>query len=122
METLPEIRARLEAAHPVITMGKASGPVPMSEADRAKTLDEWAQAEFDRQTAEQLPAARAQMAAILDSLPLATQASLWATRVAVEQALDRGRLDIARQIVADTPVAAELDATKAQILELFPNP
>lgn len=72
--------------------------------------------------ADELPAKRDQMAAILDALPIETQAALWATRVAVEQALDRGRLDIARQLVADTAVPAELEATKAAILNLFPSP
>ena len=63
---------------------------------------------------------RDQMAAILDALPVAVQASLWPTRVAVEQALDRGRLDIARQLVQDTQVPAELEDTKSSILALFP--
>lgn len=63
---------------------------------------------------------RAQMASILDALPVAVQASLWPTRIAVEQALDRGRLDIARQLVQDTQVPAELEDAKNSILALFP--
>ena len=64
---------------------------------------------------------RLQMAAILDALPIEVQASLWTTRVAVEQALDRGRLDVARALVEATVVPPELEATKAEILGLFPE-
>ena len=64
--------------------------------------------------------ARDAMAKLMDSLPLPTQAYLWTTRVAVEDALDRWRPDIAKQIVINTKVTAELEATKQQILSLFP--
>lgn len=63
---------------------------------------------------------RAAMAEILNNLPLSTQASLWQTRISVEQALDRGRVDIAKQIVLDTQVTSDLTATKQAILDLFP--
>lgn len=71
---------------------------------------------------DDLAARREQMAALLDALPIETQAALWSVRVAVEQALDRGRIDIARQIVTDTAVGPELEQTKADILALFPAP
>jgi hypothetical protein len=72
--------------------------------------------------ADDLAARRAQMAEILDALPTEVQAALWPVRVSVEQALDRGRLDIARQIVLTTPIPPELEQTKAAILDLFPAP
>jgi hypothetical protein len=50
MKTLEQIRAELDAAHPGITTAKAGETAPMSEAERSKMLDEWAQAAFDRQT------------------------------------------------------------------------
>lgn len=71
--------------------------------------------------ADDMATRRAQMADLLDALPIDTQAALWATRVAVEQALDRGRLDIARALVQATTVPPELEATKAAILDLFPG-
>lgn len=63
---------------------------------------------------------RSEMAAILDGLPLEQQASLWATRVAVEEALDRGRIDLGRQMVIDAVIPPELEPTRAAILDLFP--
>lgn len=67
-----------------------------------------------------LESARAHMAAILDALPLPVQAYLWTTRVAVESALDRGRVDIARTIIEATDVPDDLEETKTNILTLFP--
>lgn len=64
--------------------------------------------------------AREAMSKLMDALPLATQAYLWTTRVAVEDALDRWRPDIAKQIVMDTKVTPEIEETKQQILSLFP--
>lgn len=82
---------------------------------------DWKQEEADPLTpVEQLALARAKMASILDGLPLPAQSSLWNTRLATEQAFDRGRIDIARQIVASTIVPPELEATKTSILALFP--
>ena len=120
-KTLAQIRAELDAANPVFYRLTSEGKIPLPAEERDARLDAWAQSEFDRQIANALPTARAQMAAVLDALPLDVQASLWATRVAVEQALDRGRLDIARQIVLDTAVPEELAAVKTQILNLFPT-
>jgi hypothetical protein len=94
-------------------------PVPTKEelsASRAAAEAAWAA----EQAAAELPARRAQMADLLAALPIETQAALWATRVAVEQALDRGRLDIARALVQATVVPPELEDTKAAILDLFP--
>jgi hypothetical protein len=94
-------------------------PAPTEEELEASR--DAAQAEWDRQRAEdELPARRAQMAEILDDLPVATRAVFWPIRLAVEAALDRGELAVARQIVETTEVPAELAATKAEILELIP--
>lgn len=86
------------------------------EATRPAAEAAWAA----MQAMGQLPSRREQMAVLLDALPIEVQAGLWTTRVAVEQALDRGRLDVARALVQTTVVPPELEATKAQILALFP--
>lgn len=96
--------------------GKAPPTIEELEASRPAALAAW-QAE---QAAGELPARRAQMAEILDALPLETRAAFFPTRVAVEAALDRGMPDLARAIVESVVVPPELEATKEQILELFP--
>lgn len=80
-----------------------------------------AQAAWDLQQAlDSLPQRRAEMAALFDGLPIEQQAALFATRVAVEQALDRGLIDVARQIVLGAVIPAELEPTRAAILDKFP--
>lgn len=74
-----------------------------------------------RVPADALPQRRSEMAAIFDALPIEHQAALFSTRVAVEQALDRGRLDIARQIVVAAVIPADLEPTRSAILALFPS-
>lgn len=73
-----------------------------------------------RQTGDGIAQRRAEMAALFDTLSIEHQALLFSTRVAVEQALDRGRPDIALQIVAAAVIPTELEATREAILNLFP--
>lgn len=87
------------------------------EATRAAALAEWNRIQW----LNSLPERRVEMAAIFDALPIEQQAALFSTRVAVEQALDRGRLDIARQLVVAATIPAELEPTRAAILALFPS-
>lgn len=95
-------------------------PAP-TESELAATYDA-ALAEWNRQLQiDALPQRRADMAAVFDGLPIEQQAALFSTRVAVEQALDRGRLDIARQIVVAAIIPNDLEETRQQILALFPN-
>lgn len=77
--------------------------------------------EAAKQATDDLAQRRAQMADLLDALPIDTQAALWATRVAVEQALDRGLIPIARQIVVAAVIPAELEPIREAILEKFPS-
>jgi hypothetical protein len=97
-------------------------PVEQIDLDASEVRVTWEIFDLpaDEAAAVLLSQRRAQMATILDALPIETQAALWATRVAVEQALDRGRLDIARALVQATVVPPELESTKAAILALFP--
>jgi hypothetical protein len=92
------------------------GPKPsLTEINQA-----W-QAEVARQAAlRALSDARAAMAEILDGLNLDDQADYFAVRIAVEAALDRGRLDLAQRMVERTPVPPHLEDTKAALLDLFP--
>lgn len=84
-------------------------------ATHADALAEWSR----QQQIETLPQRRAEMAALFDALPIEQQAALFSTRVAVEQALDRGRPDIARQMVVSAAIPAELEPVRAAILEKF---
>jgi hypothetical protein len=49
MESLKEIRTRIDADHPVLTKQVSGVKEPLAESKRAATLDEWAQASFDQQ-------------------------------------------------------------------------
>lgn len=95
-------------------------PVTQAELDatHAAALAEWNR----QQQIEALPQRRAQMAEVFDGLTIEQQTALFSVRVAVEQALDRGRIDIARQIVAAAVIPAELESTREEILALFPSP
>lgn len=96
------------------------GAPPPTEAELDATRAA-AQAQWDADRAQDaLALRRAEMAALFDALPIEQQAALFSTRVAVEQALDRGRPDIALQIVAAAVIPAELEATREAILNLFP--
>ncbi len=98
-------------------------PVEQIDLDASEVRVTWEIFDLpaDEVAAVLLSQRRAQMAAILDALPVTIQATLWPTRVAVEQALDRGRLDIARELVEATDVPPDLEETKEQILALFPS-
>lgn len=69
----------------------------------------------------QLADARVQMAGIFDALSTDEQASFWTARVAVESALDRGRVDLARRLVELVEVPEGLAPVKASLLALFPQ-
>lgn len=98
------------------------GLPPPTQAELDATRAD-AQAAWDRQQAiAELPQRRAEMAALFDAMPIEHQALLFSTRVAVEQALDRGRPDIALQIVAAAVIPAELESTREAILALLPSP
>ena len=71
--------------------------------------------------AELLALARTEMAALFDAMTIPQQAAFYRTRVAVETALDRGHAAVAREIIAQVAVPAELEETKAQILAHFPE-
>ena len=97
------------------------GLPPPTEQELADSY-EAALAEWNRQQQiEAMPERRADMAAIFDALPIEQQAALFSTRVAVEQALDRGRLDIARQLVVAAVIPGDLEPTREAILALFPS-
>lgn len=86
------------------------------DASRAGALAEWNRIQW----LNALPERRADMAAIFDALSIEHQAALFSVRVAVEQAFDRDRPDIARQIIIAAAIPAELEPTRAAILALFP--
>lgn len=71
--------------------------------------------------AEVLSAKRAAMADAFDALPIAVQATFWETRVAAEEAMDRGKFDVARALVEAKAVPPELEPVKAVILAHFPR-
>lgn len=97
------------------------GAPPPTEAELDATRAA-AQAQWDADRAQDaLAQRRAEMAVLFDAMPIEHQALLFSTRVAVEQALDRGRPDIALQIVAAAVIPPELEATREAILNLFPT-
>lgn len=104
---------------PVIT-AMDGGEVPSLIEIEATRAD--AEQLREQELANDLPARRVAMADAFDALPVPIQSALWATRMAAEAALDRGRIDIARQIIAAQPVPPELEETKAHILSFFPDP
>ena len=87
------------------------------EASRPAAEAAWAAT----QAMGQLPSRREQMAVILDALPIEVQAAFWGVRLNVEAALERGLVSLARALVEATVVPPELEATKAQVLGLFPE-
>lgn len=96
------------------------GAPPPTEAELDASR-ETAQAAWDlEQALDSLPQRREEMAELFDGLPIDQQAALFATRVTVEQALDRGRIDIARQIVLAAVIPVDLESTRTAILDLFP--
>lgn len=97
------------------------GMPPPTQAELAATRAD-AQAAWDlQQSLDALPQRRAEMAELFDGLPIEQQAALFSTWVAVEQALDRGRIDIARQIVLAAVIPADLESVRAAILDKFPS-
>lgn len=64
--------------------------------------------------------ARAAMAAAFDALPTAVKGAFYSARVSAEDAMDKGKFDIAKAIVEAVAVPPELEATKQSILDLFP--
>lgn len=95
--------------------------LPPPTQDELDASREAAQAAWDlEQALDSLPQRRAEMAELFDGLPIEQQAALFSTRVAVEQALDRGLIDVARQIVLGAVIPAELEPVRAAILDKFP--
>lgn len=71
--------------------------------------------------AQQVAKSRTKMASILESLSVEHQAMLFSTRIAVEDAFDRGRLDIAYTLIATQEIPEELEYAKSAIIALFPS-
>lgn len=80
----------------------------------------WAEIEAERQAAQRLAQARADMASFFDSMTDEQQASFFAVSTSAEAALDRGKIGVARAMVEGTQVTPELEPLKTQILALFP--
>lgn len=121
--TLSEIRAALETEHPTLTE-QVNGEVrTLTAEERAATLDRWAAAQWEAMQptpAELLAAARAQMAAILDALPVADRAVVLPIRTSVEAALDRGDVELAIYTLSTATIPEHLETTRTAILNLFP--
>lgn len=101
----------------IIYLDGQPAPTPAElAATHEAALAEWTKIK----ALDELPQRRSEMAALFDALPVAQRAALFSVRVAVEQALDRGWCDVARQIVADAAIPSELEPTRAAILALFP--
>lgn len=95
--------------------------LPPPTQDELDASREAAQAAWDlEQALDSLPQRRVEMVALFDSLSIEQQAALFSTRVAVEQALDRGLIDVARQIVLGAVIPAELEPVRTAILNKFP--
>lgn len=90
--------------------------VPMTEAEIAARQADEARPDLIRI----MYFAREQMSAILNSMSVADKFLLFKTRIAVEEALDRGEYELARYMVEQQEVPERLLDTKQQILDLFP--
>ena len=96
-------------------------PAP-TQVEIQSAWDQMEQAQAAEQAgAVAMASARSAMAEILDALPLEDRMKIQTLRVQVEDALDKGQVDLALYIVTNASVDAHLLPVRDQILALFPQ-
>lgn len=81
-------------------------------------LDEWEVLKQERQVEAQ-PSLSDQLAHAFNQLPLSVQATFAPFRLSIEDALDRDNPALAKEIINQVQVPAELEDTKTALLAMF---